>query len=107
MSSLRSQLPSEFDITIGRELKNWGDRQKAPGNARAQILEKAAQQPTYHAVKIQFRLPAALRKLHALLFETTTTRRPDMPYAELTRWLAAQAAWQHLGNDRRAVRFVC
>lgn len=107
MSSPRLQKQSDFDATIGRELKSWAARQQPPADARARLLEAAAaqsQKPT------ERRAPraSAMTKVQRWLSAVVPSRRnPQLPYTELSQWLFNQAMWQSLGNDRRAVRFVC
>lgn len=107
MSSPRSRTQTEFDATIGRELRNWGDRQQAPAAVRNQILQQASETKTARQVRFRLKALRPFRRLRFYLFEASSLRLPDLPYSELTRWLHAQAAWQHLGNDRRSARFVC
>jgi hypothetical protein len=102
MSSPDLRKASEFDLTIGRELQSWANRQQAPAEIRRRVLEEAG---------ARGRTPAgpqlAVRRLRQLLRIAPARRKPQLPYTELSQWLFNQAMWHSLGNDRRAVRFVC
>ena len=108
MSSPRLQRKSDFDATIGRELEAWGSRQRAPANGRARLLEAAAAQSSNPSRRFPKRGLRFLNHFQRWLSAAAPSRRrPQMPYTELSQWLFNQAMWQSLGNDRRAVRFVC
>jgi len=98
MSSPKLRKHSDFDLTIGRELQSWASRQHAPAEVRRRVLDGAA---------VQARSLRSVRRLQQWLNIGPVRRKPQLPYTELTQWLYNQAMWHSLGNDRRAVRFVC
>lgn len=108
MSSPRSKQSSsnEFDATIGRELKSWAARQHAPTSLRTRVLEQAVRQPGKSAAA-PARRSQFIKRLQVWLVGPTAVHGPQLSYSDLTQWLSSQAAWHNLGNDRRAVRFVC
>lgn len=107
MNSPRSQKFDAFDATIGRELKNWATRQHAPASIRATLLEEAAVRAKKPAAGSAHRRNTFVKRLQVWLVGPTSVRGPQLSYSDLTQWLSSQAAWHNLGNDRRAVRFVC
>jgi hypothetical protein len=107
MNSPKLRTHSDFDRTIGRELQSWAGRQHAPAEVRRRVLtEAAAQEPTRRRL-FGLRSPRVVRRFRHWLSAGPTRRKPQIPYTELSQWLFNQAMWQSLGNDRRAVRFVC
>ena len=107
MSSPRLRKGSDFDHTIGRELQSWAGRQQPPADLRERILAEAAVQERKQRRLFNFRSPLAFRRLRIWLHPGPARRKPQIPYTELSQWLFNQAMWHNLGNDRRAVRFVC
>ena len=107
MSSPRSQQFDAFDATIGRELKSWANRQHAPTSIRTTLLEEAARRAKKPAAGSATRRTPFMKRLHVWLVGPTPVRGSQLSYSDLTQWLSSQAAWHNLGNDRRAVRFVC
>ena len=108
MSSPKLQKHSDFDVTIGRELQSWAARQQPPADARARLLEAAASESHQSTKRPGRRSPRIVTQVQRWLAAAVPLRRkPQLPYTELSQWLFNQAMWQSLGNDRRAVRFVC
>ncbi|HUF39130.1 MAG TPA: hypothetical protein VMN57_11445 [Anaerolineales bacterium] len=101
---------SDFDLTIGRELQSWAGRQHAPAEVRRRVLVEAAgdgrARQKYSRVPIAapFRV---VRWFRRWLCDAPVRQLPELPHKELSKWLFNQAMWHSLGNDRRAVRFVC
>ncbi len=107
MSSPRSQDFDEFDVTIGRELKNWGSKQQAPAAVRSIILDNAARHAKKSVSSGAYRRKQFVKRLQHIFVGANAFRGPEMTYPDLSQWLFSQAAWHNLGNDRRTVRFVC
>lgn len=101
MNSPELQKYDEFDASIGRELRSWAARQQPPAGGREALLEAAAPR-TRRSIRANM-----LNRIQRWLLSPRATSGPDLPYVELSQWLYAQAMWHSLGNDRRAVRFVC
>jgi hypothetical protein len=93
----------DFDETIGRQLKYWGEQKKPSKAIRGQLLIRAADE-NRKQWKQEESLPARLRKWLAV---SAVKRRTDLHYTEFSGWLYSQAMLQNLNMDRRAVRFVC
>jgi hypothetical protein len=107
MNSPKLHKRSEFDLTIGHELESWAGRQEAPAEVRARVLDGAAALERKRRRFVRRRGPLVVQRLHQWLTTRPVRRKPQVPYTELSQWLFNQAMWQSLGNDRRAVRFVC
>lgn len=103
MNSPRMDRHSDFDSTIGQELKSWAARQQAPVDSRAVLL--AAARAAAPRRRSWSRVTA--RRIQSWLAASFGRRPPRLPHTELTQWLFTQAMWHNLGIDRRAVRFVC
>jgi hypothetical protein len=106
MNSPRLNKKDEFETVIAQDLKAWSARVQAPESSRQALLEAAARQER----RSMRRLPALKSLVPQGLQRWLTaplSRAPKLPQSELAQWLFTQAMWHNLGNDRRAVRFVC
>jgi hypothetical protein len=106
MNSPKLQKYDEFETTVARDLKIWSGRVQSPAGGREALLRKAAERTRRAPRRISMLRSLVPHRLQRWL-TSPRDRLPKLPQTELTQWLYTQAMWHNLGNDRRAVRFVC
>ena len=84
---------------LSRLLKNWATRQSAPEDGRERLLRVAEG----GGVKQKSRLKMMLE----LFTRPYWLGRPEMSYAELSRWLFNQSMMQMLQANQPEWRLVC
>jgi len=100
MSTPRLRKHAGDEAALRQEFQSWAGKQRPPASARNTLLQDAAR------TRKLVRQPRLISRFQDWLAAASPARSP-LPFSDLSQWMFSQSTWHHLGNDRRALRFVC